>query len=66
MSSRGDGGSIKVGRGDKGGIGSEHSGVGKAETDINDVRRMDKGVCFVAGMKGRPGGETDETEIGQL
>ena len=30
------------------------------EADTNDFRRMDKGVRFIAGARGRPGGECGE------
>ena len=32
-------------------------GLGEGEADTKDLRRMDKGVHFVAGAEGRPGGE---------
>ena len=40
-------------------------GLGEGEADTNDLRRADKGVRFVAGVEGRPGGNGDsETERG--
>ena len=55
MSGWGDGGGIEVGGGNKGGIGSERSGVDGGGAGTKDLRRVDKGVWFVAGIEGRPG-----------
>ena len=33
------------------------------EADTNDFRCMDKGVRFIAGARGRPGGEGSETVL---
>ena len=35
--------------------------LGEDEADTSDLRRMDNGVRFIAGAKGRPGGEDGET-----
>jgi hypothetical protein len=34
--------------------------LGKGEADTRDLRRMDNGVRFIAGARGRPGGECGE------
>ena len=37
--------------------------LGEDEADTRDLRRMDKGVHFIAGARGRPGGEGGETVL---
>ena len=34
--------------------------LGEDEADTSDLRRMDNSVRFVAGVRGRPGGECGE------
>ena len=37
--------------------------LGEDEADTSDLRRMDNGVRFVAGARGRPGGEGGDTVL---
>ena len=37
--------------------------LGEDEADTRDLRRMEKGVRFIAGARGRPGGEGGETVL---
>jgi hypothetical protein len=37
------------------------NGLSEDEADTSDLRRMDKGVLFETGVRGRPGGKCSKT-----
>jgi hypothetical protein len=39
-------------------------GLSEDEADTSDLRHMDKGVRFIAGARGRPGGECGKIGTG--
>ena len=57
-----DGGSGDRG-GDGEGEGETEDRLSEGEADTSGLRRVDKGICFVAEAGGRPGGEHSETVL---